>query len=203
MIIAFEGHNGVGKSTVAKLVASKINAKYMYGVDRDSLENGLKEKFIMNAYWYSSALHFLAGCMETKRKIENEYKEDLFVLDRSFWSTLAVQWNRKEEDKKRILNIIRDGAEFLPIPNYIFILTAEYETCNNRILSKNNNNEIALDSVVNEEYYNKEINFYNWLKNNKHITSSIITVYTDNKSINEIVDECLKYLKVKEINYNF
>ena len=144
-IFAFEGHNGVGKSSVAKQVAINIKAKYLYGVDEEILISGLKEKFIKKASWYSSALFFLSGSMETKRKIDNEYKENVFILDRSFWSTLAVNWDRNESDKKQLESIVNYGKQFLPIPNIIFILTADYEECNKRINMKKNSSEKDLD----------------------------------------------------------
>lgn len=192
-VIAFEGHNGVGKSTIAKEFSKRINAKYLYGVDEDSLENGLKEKFIKKASWYASALHFFAGCMETKRKISNEYVEAEFVLDRSYWSTLAVNWDKDENSISKLLQVIEDGKEFLPVPDIIIILTADYLECMNRIKRKKNLLEKDLDSVVDENYYTKEKNFYDWLCKNKDNRTKVIKIDTNNKSIDEVVNECINF----------
>lgn len=192
-VIAFEGHNGVGKSTIAKEFSKRINAKYLYGVDEDSLENGLKEKFIKKASWYASALHFFAGCMETKRKIKNEYLEERFVLDRSYWSTLAVNWDKDKNSISKLIQVIVDGKEFLPVPDIIIILTADYLECMNRIKRKKNVLEKDLDSVVDENYYNKEKNFYDWLCKNKDNRTEVIKIDTNNKSIDEVVNECINF----------
>lgn len=194
-IFAFEGHNGVGKSSVAKHVAINIKARYLYGVDEDTLILGLKEKFIKKASWYSSALFFLAGSMETKRKIDNEFKENIFILDRSFWSTLAVHWDRSESDKKQLESIVDYGKQFLPIPNIIFILTADYEECNRRINMKKNCIEKDLDSVVDEEYYLKEKKFYNWLEENNKEYTKIIKIDTTTKSEQEVISICTDYVE--------
>lgn len=194
-IFAFEGHNGVGKSSVARQVAANIKAKYLYGVDEDTLIAGLKEKFIQKSSWYSSALFFLAGSMETKRRIENEYKENIFILDRSFWSTLAVHWDRSESDKKQLESIVDYGKQFLPIPNIIFILTADYEECKKRINMKKDCIEKDLDSVVDEKYYLKEKYFYNWLLENNSEETKIIKIDTTTKSEDEIINICTDYIE--------
>lgn len=194
-IFAFEGHNGVGKSSVAKKVSINIKAKYLYGVDEDTLVLDLKEKFIKKASWYSSALFFLAGSMETKRKIDNEYKESIFILDRTFWSTLAVHWDRNEMDKKQLEYIIDYGKEFLPIPNIIFILTADYNECNKRINMKKDGIEKDLDSVVDKEYYIKEKKFYNWLLKNNVDDTKIIKIDTTTKNEDEVVSICTDYIE--------
>ena len=201
-IFAFEGHNGVGKSSVAKQVAINIKAKYLYGVDEEILISGLKEKFIKKASWYSSALFFLSGSMETKRKIDNEYKENVFILDRSFWSTLAVHWDRSESDKKQLESIVNYGKQFLPIPNIIFILTADYEECSKRINMKKNYSEKDLDSVVDKAYYLKEKYFYNWLLKKNNEDTKIIQIDTTTKSEEDVINICTYYIEkyIKENN---
>lgn len=194
-IFAFEGHNGVGKSSVAKQVAINIKAKYLYGVDEEILISGLKEKFIKKASWYSSALFFLSGSMETKRKIDSEYKENIFILDRSFWSTLAVHWDRNESDKEQLKSIINYGKQFLPIPNIIFILTADYEECNKRINMKKNCAEKDLDSVVDKAYYLKEKYFYNWLFEKNNEDTKIIQIDTTTKREEDVINICTDYIR--------
>lgn len=202
-IIAFEGHNGVGKSTIINklnkiMKENNLNSEEFYGVDKDSLNNGLKEKFIMYAEWYPSALHFLAGSMELKRKLQ-EIKIDISLIDRSFWSTLAVHWDRGEKEREKILSIIRDGKEFLPIPNIIFLLEASYETCATRIGFKKEDIDKKNDSIVDRDYYRKEIEFYGWLKDNIYYDTVLKSINTENKSAEEIAYECFKVLTELEI----
>lgn len=193
LIIAFEGHNGVGKTSVARELSNRLEANYFYGVDSDSLQNGLKDKFIKEAYWFASAIHFLAGSMETKRKINKTNDKNINILDRSFWSTLAVHWDRK--DREKIIKVINLGKEFLPIPNLIFLLNASYDQCNNRIESKKNLKEKELDNIVDKNYFNKELDFYQWLLNNKDEQTEIISIDTNKKNIEEITDICEKYIR--------
>ena len=197
--IAFEGHNGVGKSTIAQKLAKRINGKYIYGVDTDSLEKGLKEKFIKDAFWYASALHFLAGCMECKRKIEQDNFNNIYIVDRSFWSTVAAHGDKKPEDREMLIKIINYKKEFFIVPNIIFLLGASYDECNIRINSKKNIEERKLDSLVNLEYYNLETNFYDWLINNKDNKTKIIFIDTNAKNIDEILDICVCELKNNNI----
>jgi len=176
----------------------------MYGVDEEVLKNGLKEKFIKDAYWLASALYFIAGTMETKRKME-ENKEDIYILDRSFWSTLAVHWDRSIEDRNIIVEILKYGKRYLPIPNIIFLLSASDKTCEERINQKENIKEKELDEVVDDFYFNKEVNFYKWLKNNSFEETKLINIETENKNINEITENCIeelkKYINLKEKSY--
>lgn len=170
----------------------------MYGVDEEVLQNGLKEKFIKNAYWIASALYFIAGTMETKRKMEED-KDSIYILDRSFWSTLAVHWDRSIEDRSIIIQILKYSKSYLPIPNIIFLLSASDKTCKKRINQKENIKEKELDEVVDESYFNKEISFYEWLKNNCFEETKLINIETENKNINEITETCITELK-KHIN---
>ena len=196
MIVAFEGHNGVGKSSVAKKFSNIVGGKLLYGVDKDSLENGLKEKFIMHAKWYPSALHFIAGSMETKRKIDEFYKDEIVVLDRSYWSTLAVIWDKPFKDITKVLSIFYMGEDFLPIPDILFILTASYEKCNQRINNKKALDK-RLDSVVDRKYYEKEQSFYNWLSLNKHEKTKAYSIDTSNLKKDEVLNICIE--KYKEL----
>lgn len=193
MIIAFEGHNGVGKTTIAKNISYTLGYEYLYSVDKNILENGLKERFIKDASWYASALFFLAGSMETKRNIIENYNNKNVVLDRSFWSTLAVHWDRGDSELRVIKDIIKDAKNYLPIPDVIFLLNADYTSCNDRINSKTDILNKHLDDVVDRDYFQKELNFYDWLRKN-NTDSIIIDIDTNNLSIDEITNLCLNHI---------
>ena len=78
--------------------------------------------------------------------------------------------------------------------NIIFILTADYNTCKERIDKKTDKLGKDLDSVVDEKYYTKEKNFYKWLATN-NTNSEFVTIDTTNLSEKEVVDICIKNIK--------
>jgi len=65
--------------------------------------------------------------------------------------------------------------------------------------------EKELDEVVDDFYFNKEVNFYKWLKNNSFEETKLINIETENKNINEITENCIeelkKYINLKEKSY--
>ena len=93
----------------------------------------------------------------------------------------------------------------MPIPNIIFLLSASDKTCEERINQKENIKEKELDEVVDDFYFNKEVNFYKWLKNNSFEETKLINIETENKNINEITKNCItelkKYINLKEKKY--
>ncbi|OON96923.1 MAG: hypothetical protein ATN36_04645 [Epulopiscium sp. Nele67-Bin005] len=192
-IIAFEGHNGVGKSHVVKNFSRKINGEYYYGIEDSLLQDDLKTTFIKDTYWYASALYFFAGSMHRNYTLQETLKNTDVVLDRSFWSTLAVHWDKGADNITQLLSIVQHGQNFFPIPNIIFILTAPYDECKKRIATKQNLEEKLLDELVDEQYFQKEVEFYNWLTHNNTFNSKIITIDTMDKSPTEVVEQCYKY----------
>ncbi|PRX23228.1 thymidylate kinase [Orenia metallireducens] len=162
-LIAVEGPNGVGKSTLCKRISKKFNAKYCFSTPDKWMEYDIKKRMIFDASWLSSALYFFSGTMEIKRELDNELScNDLVIMDRSFWSTLAVNWIADFERIDFLLSIVSKGSEFLPIPDIIIILDADYEVCEARINSKTDIGK-NLDQVSKESFF-KEKTYYDWLE---------------------------------------
>ena len=55
LVVAIEGANGVGKSTLCKFLSKHFNTSIKFGVPNLFLEKKLKEKMIIDANWYSSS----------------------------------------------------------------------------------------------------------------------------------------------------
>lgn len=193
-IIAFEGHNGVGKTTIAEYLGEKYGNKgceHSYGVDERFLKSPLKKVFSCKtqAPWLPSFLYFLTGAMEEYRHISQEDK--LYIFDRSFWSSLAAQWDQSEEAKQGMYDIIKLGKEFLPIPDLIIILTASFDTCMAR-MQKRSLTESDYD--VTQKSYALEQDFYHWLEKKQNTEdlfgTAVIRIDTDTLTLEETMAVC-------------
>lgn len=167
LIIAIEGPNGCGKSTIVKHLAKQYNIPYQLGVPGCFLEHGMKYRMIADASWYSSCLYFLSGVAEKIREIETD-GHHFAVIERSLWSTLSAHTAEDPNRLAFIVNILNslESSEFEP--SITIILRASFEHCRQRIPNKTDITEVQLDELVNcQNYYQREDIFYNWLTQNR------------------------------------
>lgn len=159
-IVAIEGPNGVGKSTVCKEINKLKEFEYRLGVPKQWMEYNIKKRMIFQASWVASALYFMSGTMEVKREIE-DINDKIIIMDRSVWSTLAVNWIKDPQRCEKIIRIMNEGHEFLPMPDMVIVLKADYEICQQRINNKIDEGK-DFDKDSREEFI-KEMSFYDWL----------------------------------------
>jgi pyruvate kinase len=161
-IIAVEGANGVGKTTLCHALSKHFNSQYRFGVPDVLVEKKLKKKMIMDAHWYSSSLYFIAGAIEQLLECQ-KLEENIVILDRSVWSTLSVHASDSPQKLKKIIDVVYLVPELKIEPDITIILRATYKTCRSRIKNKSEN-EQELDELVNsKKFYQRENQFYNWL----------------------------------------
>lgn len=193
-IIAFEGHNGVGKTTIAKYLGEKYKNEgwiQSYGVDNRFIDSKLKDVFSCKteAPWLPSFMYFITGAMEEYRQISK--KDSVYIFERSFWSSLAAQWDQSEEAKQGMYDIIKLGKEFLPIPDLIIILTASFDTCMARMEHRGLTQS---DYDVTKKSYALEQDFYQWLEKKQNTQdlfgTTVIRIDTDTLTLEESMAVC-------------
>lgn len=164
-VIALEGHNGAGKSTIATLICDYFKKEIHLGVPDLFLAGERKYRMVAESNWQGSALYFLSGVIDKIRELRMlSYPEDFHLIDRSLWSTLSAHASEDPERLAKLVTVIREmGIEYCE-PDYTIVLTATFEHCYKRIQLKKNEEDKVLDSLVtHEDYYLKEAVFYRWL----------------------------------------
>lgn len=190
-IIAIEGPNGVGKTTLCGSLNRMEGFEYRLGVPPEWMEYNMKKRMIFHASWMASALYFMSGVMEVKRDIKNLDKK-FIIMERSIWSTLAVHWMKDFSRVGPLLNIMKEGHEFLPIPDLTIVLKADYDTCQNRINKKLDESK-DFDKDLPREFL-REMEFYDWLNNQ---LPNIEIIDTTNLSLEKIEKLVLNAIRNK------
>ena len=161
-IVAIEGPNGVGKTTLGRLLAQESGWEYCLGVPGEFMEMEMKNRMLFHADWQASALYFLAGAIELNRELSAIPAGSVVVMDRSPWSTAAVHVATNPERADWIMKALDLAADRLPMPDYVLILEASYDACRSRI-AKKPGRESFFDRDS-EAYFRKEREFYRQLR---------------------------------------
>ena len=191
MHIAIEGLDGVGKTTIAKILAEKIEFEYVekplhfftdigdvytnYN-DITSRINGCNDNTFI-------AMFYLAGNYYTSRLS----KYNNIVTDRHIAST--YYWNC-DDGNKRYFDI---AVDMCGKPDYSILLFADKENRISRITSRDIN-----DPDIEKVEYG-EIQFKKLKKYMESYSMPYTIVDTSGKTIDEVVDEILNDLVIKKI----
>lgn len=159
-IIALEGNDASGKST---LCAELIRNSYFHFVEIPGayITQPFKDYLYLKTSAISSALIFAASLVDRMNIIKKSPPSDLFVQDRSLWSTVAINWVKDSGCAQEVLNIFTSIYQYIPLPGHIFILDVSYETCIERI--KNRPESLRKFDIVSEKAFNRNMDFYLWL----------------------------------------
>ena len=195
MKIAIEGMDGVGKSTIAKMIAEKYNFSYLEKPLAELFENergdGMKQfmEVVYNVYKLKDerliAWFFGLGNLHSFLSHEGE---DI-VLDRHLASN--YYWNGSERAKP-IFNLIK---EFIPNPDLTIVLYASTQTRIKRIYDRDPQDYDLDDYEIKIDGYNKMKSFL------EEFDIPYILINTENKSIEEVFEEVDKEVikKLKEV----
>ena len=186
MHIAIEGVDGVGKTTVCKMLAEKLNFRfiekplhYLFDSD-DDFENyirirnyvNVQENKIFTSWFYGLGNIFLY----------HKFKDENIITDRHFVSN--YYWSGDKSSKPVfdcMINLI--GA-----PNYTFLLYAKEETVKKRLENRNRNDpDVRKTPLIPQAYVKME----NFLIEYKMKYKVIDTTDLDAK---KVVDIILNYL---------
>lgn len=185
MQVVIEGLDGVGKSTISKLISQKYNFKYIEKPSSFLFEtSNTKENNYSNFIEIESNVYNTNSEMITawffglgNLIIGEKYKDENIIIDRHFASN--YQWNGN--DKTDI--IFKTMLELVGVPEINIILYASPEERFKRIYNRNKE-DIDLKSITyNNDEYKQLISFY------KKFNIPYYIVNTNSKTINEVFNE--------------
>jgi len=191
--ITFEGIDGSGKSTAARLVADRLSRSYKVWLTCEPtktwLGNAVRKSHEEPVSPFTEAFLFMADrathCSEIKKKIE---EGNIVISDRYADSSFAYQGVALEsliEDPIKFL--IDCHKPFWIVPDITFLLIAEPEFCLKRVTTRNN----GLSKFEKIEYLRKVHNNYLKLAQNEKRIRTIDAT----KKQEEVADEILEILK--------
>lgn len=190
MKLVIEGMDGVGKSTVAKEVAHRIDAKYVDGLMKNFFyEEGMSES---DTKIMKKALDI---CSDNENSVIRtwiysfanlfnmlHYNTDV-VIDRH---CLTTYYYNADDDSREIYKYMQ---KYMGKPDYVIILRASEQTRRSRI-SNRNVNDPDLSSEKKMQYgYDKMEEAAQYLELNYRI------IDTDFKSIEQVVEEIINIIK--------
>ena len=195
MKIAIEGMDGVGKSTIAKMVADKYNFNYLekplaelFGTKRVDGKTNLME-FAPNIYNLDNDIlkAWFIGLGNLQSFLSHE-NEDL-ILDRHFASNYF--WNGSENS----MPVFKLMKEIISVPDVTIVLYASPETRMKRIYARDSKDYDLRDPEKKVDGYDKMIGFLDEME------IPYVVVNTENKSVDEVFEEVDKIVnkKVREV----
>jgi thymidylate kinase len=162
IVVAIEGPNGVGKTTLSRTLAHQLAVPWCLGTDEAWFAEALKVRMIRDADWYASAMFFLSGCFEQNRLLRSRH-EPLVIMDRCLWSTLAVHYAASPGRLESLIEMLKPISEQVRVPDLTLVLEATFATCQSRI-SKKTGTARALDELTaTTDFHARERQFYQWL----------------------------------------
>lgn len=183
MLIAVEGMDGVGKTTLAKKLSTELGYKYvedpvrmLLGLSEEDYDN-LCYKVWDRKYENASAFMFCFGNIMTRSLGEN------VVVDRHLLST--YYWDSNEQNSK-LFDIATYGQA---IPDLTIVLYADIDTRISRIKSRNAEDEDLTEKMVLNEGYEKMLSFAD------ETNIPYVVIDTTNKSIEDVYNESLISVK--------
>lgn len=188
MIVAIEGMDGVGKTTVAKYIESKLGFKY--------IKEPLKELFglddvmnISNKVFRENDERIIAWYLALgDAYIMSKYKNEDIVIDRHILHNYFWNGTTNSED------IFKLQMNMFGIPDLTILLYADTETRKKRIISRNPEDPDLVNSNMWIDGYDKMINFLDEYKYAYEVLD------TNDMSIDEVNLKCLKLIESKKVN---
>ena len=185
-VIALEGLNGVGKSTLAKAYAGRhpdIAAGYSAS-DIFLKDDKLKKYTLFEADPVTSALFYLSANADSCRRLRmNPPVSRRVLLDRSVWSTVAAAYAKDPDILPTLMDVVFSMRRHLVIPDVVVVLKAPYETCQSRIETKKSGAEFDADTRL---AFSRKYELYDILKDSGF---DVRFLNTDGKAPCEVLSE--------------
>ncbi len=180
MIIAIEGMDGVGKTTVAKSIEKSLGYKYVKDPLKELLEiseehlKKISDKIFSYEEDKIKAWYLALGDIYALKN----YKNENIVMDRHI--LLNYFWNGNKESEK----IFETQIKLFGRPQLTIVLYASPEVRMKRIVNRNPNDPDLQKLKMKEYGYDKLVQFLEKYEYN------YVLVNTQEKSINEVIEEC-------------
>ncbi len=189
MYIAIEGMDGVGKTTIAKLLAQKYDMEY--------IEKPMKKFMNSSDQCYNDLCNFMFNlenqditlCFYMLGNIVTKYLGQNIVVDRNILS--SYYWDCNEKNKK-IFNYFLSKAV---LPDLTIILYADVPTRIERIKKRNINDEDLVNEITLKDGYEKMINYAD------ELNMPYILINTNNMDLGEVFNACCNIIeKITQID---
>lgn len=159
-MIALEGCNGSGKTTICKMLTSHYGLPYMAGVPLCMhVNHELREKMFSSSHFESAFLYYLSGVLIQKEFIR-DINSKFVIIDRSILSTLAYHYSiGKKARLDHIINFLLLLEDKPIFPDLTIWIDAPFEISKSRIGMRNSNDVTDIqmsDSAISK----KESEFY-------------------------------------------
>lgn len=172
-IIAVEGFDGTGKTTLAKYISDFFG--YEYHKSPTGLFAKVRNDFDKLGVSFSERLSFYTGDCIRVSLLLSEIETQKFVLDRYYYSTIAYHEGKKPGITEPLLNIFYG----LKQPDLVFLVKTDFDVLNDRIYQRNFkalNDELFLSENLYDSIYKKyeeclNVPYY-FIDNNNSIESS-------------------------------
>lgn len=185
MIIAIEGMDGSGKTTVAKSIEKELKFKYvkeplkeLFEIDDKHIEK-ISKKIFDNTDVKLKAWYLALGDIFAL----NQYKNENIVMDRHV--LLNYYWNGNEETKE----IFSTQIQLFGKPDLTIILYASPEVRMKRISNRNPNDPDLQKENMKKNGYDKLLEFV------KKYNYNYVVIDTDNLSIDEVIKKCINQIE--------
>lgn len=197
MIVAFEGLDGVGKSTISNKFCNEFGFKYverpLYSLFEIERENSLEHKIackLENKVYNETKSSELKSCLTALGLIyiHKARNNENLVLDRALLSNFS--YNGTEQS----LPLFEALLNMSVYPDITFLLYASEPTRRNRIIKRNPFDPDLTDPEVTTQTYEKLFDFI------KKYNLPVVIINTENKTPDEVYCEVVQ--KYKEILEN-
>jgi thymidylate kinase len=161
-IVALEGPNAAGKTTLVRNLSAKLGVPTCLGTDAAWFSEQFKTRMIRDAEWHASAMFFFSGCFEQMRVLRSSGHR-LVIMDRSIWSTLAVHAAEKVDRLSALVRMLEPIAAEVEVPDLTLVLEASFATCRARIAAKTGTARALDELTANQGFHERERQFYHWI----------------------------------------
>lgn len=197
MKIAVEGMDGVGKSTIAKIISKQNNMIYLEkplaeifnSSDNDGSE--LLSKMCKKIYNFDNEIlkAWFFGLGNLYSFIE--YENSDVIIDRHFASNYF--WNGSERSNL----IYKSMIDLIGIPDITIVLYASWETRKKRLMMRNPNDPDLFDCEKMVDGYEKMYKFLD------DFSIPYFVINTENKNIEDVVNEVSEIIKEYDSNIKY
>ena len=193
-IFAFEGVDACGKTSICDAFPFYSNEVVFVRIPGAYINEPFKHYLYFETSPMSSALIFTASLIDRLRKAQT-HSGKYVVMDRSLWSTVALNWAQTPQVAQDVLNLFGSVVAYLPIPEKAYVLDVPYEVCRERVLNRSNVAQKYDDMPYSE--FQRHMEFYYWLAE-KEVGVTIISPGT--KSIHELCEILYRDMKGTCVN---